>query len=105
MRKALLAGLASLILAAGTLPLAASAGEISNRLGDEQARINAGVQNGQLGPRAAARLQGRLNAIKAERDRNLSRHGGRLTSNDVQRLNAQENELSSQIDTSRHYRR
>jgi len=96
MNKAIITGLSIVTLAAAMLPIAASAGEVSNRINDEQARINAAVGNRQIGPRAAGHLQGVLNGIRAQRDRDIAMHG-RLTGFDVQRLNAREDNLSSQI--------
>jgi hypothetical protein len=105
MRKVFLAGVAAVTLAAGMLPLAASAGEVYNRISDEQARINAGVRDGQLGPRAAFHLQNQLNAINAERERDLARDGGHLNRWQYDRLNAQENQLSHQIYVDRRFDR
>jgi len=96
MNKAIITGLSIVTLAAAMLPIAASAGEVSNRINDEQARINAAVGNRQIGPRAAGHLQGVLNGIRAQRDRDIAMHG-RLTRFDVQSLNAREDNLSSQI--------
>jgi len=97
MNKAIITGLSIVTLAAAMLPIAASAGEVSNRINDEQARINAAVNNRQIGPRTAGHLQDVLNGIRAQRDRDMARHGGRLTRFDVQNLNAREANLSSQI--------
>ncbi len=96
MKKTIITGLSIVTLAAAMLPIAASAGEVSNRINDEQARINAAVNNRQIGPRTAGHLEGVLNGIRAQRDRDIAMHG-RLTGFDVQNLNAREDNLSSQI--------
>lgn len=96
MKKTIITGLSIVTLAAAMLPIAASAGEVSNRINDEQARINAAVNNRQIGPRTAGHLEGVLNGIRAQRDRDIAKHG-RLTGFDVQNLNAREDSLSSQI--------
>jgi hypothetical protein len=105
MNKAIITGLSVITLAAAMLPIAASAGEVSNRINDEQARINAAVNNHQIGPRTAGHLEGILNGIRAQRDRDMARHGGRLTGFDVQNLNAREDNLSAQISADLRFRR
>ncbi len=97
MNKAIITGLSIVTLAAAMLPIAASAGEIQDRINAEQGRINVAVSNREIGPREAGHLQGVLNGIRARRDRDLAIHGGRLTGFDVQSLNAQEDNLSAQI--------
>jgi hypothetical protein len=105
MKKAIITGLSVVTLAAAMLPIAASAGEVSNRINDEQARINAAVGNRQIGPRTARHLEGILDGIRAQRDRDMARHGGRLTGFEVQSLNARENNLSAQISADLRFRR
>ena len=88
---------AVLTLSVAILPLAASAGEVGQRVSDEQGRINAGVRSGQITPGENAGLQRRLNAINRTRERDLTFHNGHLTRSETHRLNRDENRLSHRI--------
>ena len=68
---------AALIITA--LPLAANAGEVNNRIHNEQARINQGVSSGQLTRGEYMNVETRLQRINANRRRDLRANGGRLT--------------------------
>ena len=71
--------LTTALLAVAIAPLAASAGEVDNRVNREQARINQGVRDGQLTHGEYNRVESREDRINAQRERDLNRDGGHLT--------------------------
>jgi hypothetical protein len=93
---------AALVIAA--LPLVASAGEVDNRVHNEQARINQGVASGQLTRAEYAHTQTRLDRINASRRHDLRANGGRLTAAEKHHLNVRENRLSNTIYFDKHNR-
>ena len=93
MQKIVIATVAALAL----LPIAASAGEVQNRINDEHARINGGVASGQLSYWQARRLDDSLASIQAQRNRDLWANGGRLSYGEDRQLNREENDLSNRI--------
>lgn len=96
--------LAAALLASCIAPLAASAGEVENRIHHEDARINQGVRNGSLTYGEYHRLDNRADRLQAERNRDLRRNGGHLTPAEARRLNHQENNLSDRIYYDKHNR-
>jgi hypothetical protein len=88
--------------AVATVPLAASAGEVSNRIHNQQARIDQGVASGQLTGREYFRDQSHLAHINAERRFDLRENGGRLTPGEKFRLNRQLNNNSNRIYFTKH---
>lgn len=90
------------LLAALVAPLAASAGEVENRIDNQQARINQGVRNGSLTYGEYHRLDNGLDRIQTERNRDLRRNDGRLTPAEYRSLNRQENRLSDRISYDKH---
>jgi hypothetical protein len=101
LKKAIIAATAIVAL----LPLAASAGEIQNRLNDQHARIHQGLVDGALSPGEAHRLAWADDRIAAERDRDLRANGGHLTPGEFDRLNRQENDISNRIAFDEHFHR
>lgn len=97
---------AKALIAAGALvafvPLAASAGEVENRVHDQQARINQGVHNGSLTRGEYDRTETRLDRIQAQRNRDVRRDDGHLTGHQYARLNREENGLSNRIYFDKH---
>ncbi len=85
-------------------PLAASAGEVNNRINHENARINQGVRDGQLTRNEYGHLDNGLDRIQAQRQRDLRANGGHLTQAERQRLNREENNLSTHIYFDNHNR-
>jgi hypothetical protein len=83
-------------------PLGAQAGEVHNRINNEQGRINQGVSSGQLTNGEYNRVEGRLDHINAQRERDLRSNGGTLTRGEYRRLNGEENRLSNQIYFDKH---
>lgn len=100
--KVLIATLTTGVLAASSLPLAARAGEVSNRVGDQQARINQGVRSGELTRGEHARDEAHLAAINAQRRIDLARNGGHLTGAEKARLNRELNRNSARIYNTKH---
>jgi hypothetical protein len=84
------------------VPLAAGAGEVENRIHNENARIDQGVRNGSLTYREYRGVDGRLNQIQAQRNRDLRRNDGHLTGGEAAHLNREENHLSSRIYFDKH---
>jgi hypothetical protein len=95
---------ATALLASLVAPLAASAGEVQNRINHENARINQGVRNGSLTSGEYRRLDNGADRIQAERNRDLRRNDGHLTAAQYRRLNRQENRLSDRIYFDKHNR-
>jgi hypothetical protein len=94
--------LATALFASFVAPLAASAGEVQNRIHHENARIDQGVHNGSLTYGEYRRVDGSLDHIQAERNRDLRRDDGHLTGAQARSLNRQENHLSSRIYFDKH---
>ncbi|HTJ26380.1 MAG TPA: hypothetical protein VMA36_09450 [Candidatus Limnocylindria bacterium] len=90
------------LLAALVAPLAASAGEVQNRIDTQQHRINQGVRSGSLTNGETNRLQRSENRIQAERNYDLRRNDGHLTAGERVRLNRQENRVSARIYDDKH---
>jgi hypothetical protein len=96
--------LATALFASIAAPLAASAGEVENRIHREDARINQGVRNGSLTYGEYRRLDNSADHLQAERNRDLRRNDGHLTAAEDRRLNRQENRLSDRIYFDKHNR-
>lgn len=97
--------IASVIAAAALvalIPLAASAGEVENRIHNQNARIDQGARSGSLTYREDRGVDHRLNDIQAQRNRDLHRNGGHLTPGQYARLNHKENNLSNRIYFDKH---
>jgi hypothetical protein len=84
------------------IPLAARAGEVENRVHNEQTRINQGVRNGSMTYGEYHRTEGRLDQIQAQRNRDLRRDGGHLSAGQHAQLNHEENRLSSRVYFDKH---
>lgn len=85
-----------------SLVSAAHAGEVYNRLQNQQARIEQGMRSGQLTPGETIHLERREATINARRQADLAAHGGHLTPGDYRRLNAREDSVSGQIYVDKH---
>jgi hypothetical protein len=84
------------------VPLAASAGEVQSRINNENARINQGVRSGSLTRGEYNRVDGRLDQIQAQRNRDLRHNGGYLTGHQTAQLNREENRLSDRVSFDKH---
>ena len=96
--------IATALLASLVAPLAASAGEVEQRIDNQQQRINQGVRSGSLTYGEYQRLDNREDHIQAERNRDLRRNDGHLTPAEYRQLNRQENRLSDRIYFDKHNR-
>ena len=84
------------------IPVAASAGEVHNRINNENGRIDQGVHNGSLTYGEYNRLDRSEDRINAERRHDLRANGGTLTNGEKVSLNRQENNLSGRIYYDKH---
>jgi len=96
--------IAALSLGLALAPLAASAGEVGNRLHNENARIDHGVRDGQLTYGEYHSVDSRLDRIAAQRRNDLKANGGSLTASEKAQLNHEENNLSNRIYFDEHNR-
>ncbi len=81
---------------------AAHAGEVLNRLHNQNARINQGIRSGQLTSRETYDLGRREANINGSRRADLAANGGHLTPGEYRNLNAREDALSGQIYVDKH---
>lgn len=81
---------------------AARAGEVHNRLQNQQARIAQGIRSSQLTLAETQHLERREAIINARRQADLVAHGGHLAPGDYRRLNAREDSVSGQIYVDKH---
>ncbi|MDB5092913.1 MAG: hypothetical protein JWO85_1014 [Candidatus Eremiobacteraeota bacterium] len=95
---------ATALLAALVAPLAASAGEVEQRVDNQQHRINQGVRNGSLTYGEYHRLDNGVDHIQAQRARDLRRNDGHLTPAEYRQLNREQNRLSDRISFDKHNR-
>ena len=100
--KVLLAVLTSSVFAMSTLPLAAQAGEVWNRVENQQDRIQQGVRNGSLSFGEYRWDENHLAAINAQRKFDLRHDGGHLTAAQYHRLNRELNTESERIYWTKH---
>jgi hypothetical protein len=100
--KSILTAGALAAFALATAPLAASAGEVANRVGNQQARINQGVASGQLTLGEYDRDENHLDRINAQRVHDLKMNGGFLTPGEKWNLNRELNNNSNRIYFTKH---
>ena len=101
--KTILTGGALAAFALAALP--ASAGEVHNRVGDQQRRIDQGVRSGQLTQGEYVRDQNHLARINAQRRSDLRQNGGTLTGAEKAQLNRELNRNSERIYFTKHNER
>lgn len=89
-------------LAVAALP--ASAGEVSNRVENQQDRIQQGVASGQLTQGEYNRDENRLRSINHQRLNDLRRNDGHLTAAERAHLNRELNRNSNRIYFTKHNR-
>jgi hypothetical protein len=95
----------ALIVAAALValvPVAASAGEVQNRLHNENSRIDHGVANGSLTYGEYNRLDRGADRIQWQRNHDLRTNDGHLTGAEYHQLNREENRLSDRIYFDKH---
>ena len=83
------------------LPVAAQAGQLTNRINNQERRIYNGVKNGSLTHKEYNRLNQRLDNIEAARYRAI-RSGGKLTKAEKYHLNRRLNRTSNAIYRNKH---
>lgn len=101
--------ISALVLLASTVigtvafnPAIASAGEVANRLENQQDRIQQGVRDGQINHREYRNLEHREASINKQRLADLKKDGGHLTAKDYRQLNREEDRVSNAIYRDRH---
>ena len=97
MKKLLLSALLTLVAVSGL-----SAAEVDYRRHEQTNRINQGVRSGSLTRGEAAHLRGEEAHIRREVSRDRLHNGGHLTRSEYNRVNRQENRISSQIYRDKH---
>ena len=100
-RKALIT---AALLASCIAPLAASAGEVEQRVDNQDQRINQGVRNGSLTAREYTQLDKSSDRINAQRVHDLRANDGHLTAAERAQLNREQNRLSDRIYFDKHNR-
>jgi hypothetical protein len=91
-------GAAALVINA----LPAQAGEVHNRLENQQDRIAQGVSSGQLTFGEYRSVENHVDAINAQRERDLRNDGGHLTPAQSHQLNRELNNNSERIYFDKH---
>ncbi len=76
--------------------------EVGKRAANQQQRIAQGVKSGSLTARGTANLENKEAAINHEVKADRSANGGKLTSQEKQTVNRQQNRVSKQIYTDKH---
>lgn len=79
------------------------AGEVQNRVENQQDRIAQGVQSGQLTSKEAAHLEKGEQKIENNREKALA--DGKMTPKEKKKLNKEENRQSKQIYAKKHNKR
>jgi hypothetical protein len=102
--KSILGICTAALVGATMLPLAASAGEVNDRIDRQQARINHGVGDGQMTRGEFDRTESRLDRIDAQRERDLRANDGHLTPGERRQLNRELNRNSRAIYFDNHNR-
>jgi Ni/Co efflux regulator RcnB len=92
---------AMLAAAVVLLPVAAQAGQVNNRINNQERRIYNGVKNGSLTTKEYHRLNNRLDNIEAARYRAI-RSGGKLTNAEKYHLNRRLDRTSNAIYRNKH---
>ena len=76
--------------------------EVDGRISNQEARVQRGVQRGQLSQGQASQLRAGDSAIQAEEGADAAAHGGHLTRGEQRQINQQENANSRAIFRGRH---
>ena len=103
----IIASLCSLLAAAPIAALAQDVpghpreNEVNSRLENQQDRVNAGVADGQLNARQAARDSSRDARVAREESRDEAKHDGHITKAEQARMNRQLNHNSNDIHNQR----
>jgi Ni/Co efflux regulator RcnB len=92
---------AMLAAAVVLLPVAAQAGQLNNRINNQERRIYNGVKSGSLTTKEYKRLNNRVDNIEAARYRAI-RSGGKLTNAEKYHLNRRLDRTSNAIYRNKH---
>ena len=79
-----------------------SSSTIAQRKQNQQERIGQGIQSGQLTAGETANLESKEAAINGETRADRAANGGKLTTQEKQQINTQQNKLSNQIYQDKH---
>jgi hypothetical protein len=77
-------------------------GSVNDRRQDQQQRIANGVQSGQMTAGETKRIEGREASVNSEIRADRSANGGKLTAQERQHVNQQQNNISKSIYTDKH---
>jgi len=102
--KTILAAAGAAALALSSVPSIASAGEVWNRVENQQDRIAQGVHSGQITRGEYYRDDRTLDRINAQRAYDLRKNDGHLTPSEYRQLNRELNHSSDQIYWTKHNR-
>ena len=78
------------------------ANEVNARQGNQQQRINQGVNSGQMTPGETRNVQNRDASISREAQADRAANGGRLTGQERQQINNRQNNVNQSIDQDKH---
>ncbi len=78
------------------------ANEVNGRQGNQQSRINQGVNSGQLTPGETRNLQNRDTSINRQAQADRQANGGALTPQERQNINQRQNNVSNSINNDKH---
>ena len=76
--------------------------QVNTRQGNQQARINQGVNSGQLTPGETRNLENRDTSINRQAQADRAANGGNLTNNQKAQINQRQNNVSNSINQDRH---
>ena len=76
--------------------------EVNTRQGNQQSRINNGVQSGQITPGEARNVQNRDSSISRQAAADRAANGGNLTNNQKAQINQRQNNVSNSINRDTH---
>ena len=78
------------------------ANEVNARQGNQQQRINQGVNSGQLTPGETRNVENRDSSIQRQAASDRAANGGNLTNNQRQQINQRQNNVSNSINQDKH---
>ena len=78
------------------------ANEVNARQGNQQQRINQGVNSGQMTPGETRNVENRDSSINRQAQADRAANGGRLTGQERQQINQRQNNVSQSINADKH---
>ena len=76
--------------------------QVNTRQGNQQSRINNGVQSGQMTPGEARNVENRDSSINRQAAADRAANGGNLTNNQKAQINQRQNNVSNAINRDNH---